>query len=79
MKQLQKQCVSKISTKNITLGISVTVRSSFTRENVIKMLNWLKDSNYHKEGFNGWNQYGSSCYHGITSEQLLNDIEKHCF
>ena len=55
------------------------VKSSFSREEVVKLLDWLRSSNFHNQGFNGWNQYGHSSYYGVDSEYVLRAGEKNCF
>ena len=51
-------------------------KDNFTRDEVVKILDWLLGSRYHKEGFNGWNKYGHSDYLGFRSETVLEDAEK---
>lgn len=55
------------------------VKSSFSREEVVKLLDWLRGSNFHNQGCNGWNQYGHSSYYGVDSEYVLKAGEKNCF
>ena len=52
------------------------MKNVFTRKEVIAILDLLKESNYHNQGFNGWSKYGHSVYIGFSSENVLNDIEQ---
>lgn len=75
-----KDRVTELDAENEKLKLRLSVvRSSFTRQEVIKMLDWLRNSNYHTQGCNGWNQYGHSMYYGVDSECVLKDAEKNCF
>ena len=75
-----KDRVAELEAENEKLKLRLSIgRSVFTRHEVIKILDWLKDSKYHTQGCNGWNQYNHSMYYGVDSEHVLNDAEKNCF
>lgn len=46
------------------------------RENVILLLDWLRTSNYHNQGFNGWAKFGHTPYAGFSSENILTEYEE---
>jgi hypothetical protein len=79
-KKRLKDRIIELETENEKLKSRLPVtKNSFTRQEVIKVLNWLMKSNYHTQGYNGWNQYGHSPYYGVDSEYVLKDAEKNCF
>lgn len=45
------------------------------REEVIKLLDWLRHSGFYLGGMNGWGKYGYSAYAPFTSEDVLSEYE----
>ena len=73
---MKKETSNETETDN---SIKPDVKSSFSREEVIRLLDWLRSSRFHNQGCNGWNQYGHSAYYGVGSDYVLREGEKNCF
>lgn len=77
---IEKKYQPSITKTTETDSIKPVVKSSFSRDEVIKLLDWLNKSNYHNNAMNaGWGQRGCTPYYTVSSKYVLEDAEKNCF